>query len=122
MEPNRKAKRRLAGIASLKAILTSASVAALLGGWGLISLYNQNQSAQAASDPAAGSTAGTAADTAQTAPAQSDTQAVQPTFRERRGFDDQDGGFFGSAPSFSSPSQSQNQGSQFFMPRTRSSR
>lgn len=121
MEPNRKSQRRRAGISGLKAVITSASVAALLGGWGLISL-----NAQAAQ---AGSPNGSADPTAPPQAVQPDTSANQHVLREHhdfgRGFDDdQDGGFFSGGETFTRPSfnPGQSQGSQLFLPRTRSSR
>lgn len=104
MDTLRHAKRRLAGLASLKALITSASIVAVLGGWGLISVASQNAQADAGETPAA------------TTPSPTQTAPLETTgrTRPRPGHD-----FFGAQPGFTNPGQAP--GTQSTLPRTRSS-
>ncbi|MBP7692771.1 MAG: hypothetical protein KA764_12675 [Anaerolineales bacterium] len=101
-------KRRLTGFA---AVVTS--VAAVVGGWGLVSWINTNQAAQASMDT------GTAAAESAALP------ATQPTFRERQprrpGAEDAAGSLFGGPPAQLDSAQSQAPSAPLTQPRTRSS-
>lgn len=109
MDNSRQAKRRFAGLTSLKAILTSASIVAVLGGWGLISVASQNAPADA------GETATTTVtDSAQAIPTPAAPFEATGRLRPRHG-----GETFGDQPGLVSPDQAP--GSQSTLPRTRSS-
>jgi hypothetical protein len=114
MPPTRSTQRRLAGIASLKSLVSAGSVAALLAGCGVISTFNSQSDAAGADQPAP-----------TTQPEQSTPSEPGPSIPENSG-----GrrlrpgqGQFGNPPSAFDPGSGldPSSGSQFPMPRTRSS-
>ncbi len=111
MDNSHQAKRRFAGLTSLQAILTSASIVAVLGGWGLISLAGQNAQTEAGETSSATTTT---TDSAQAAPTPAAPFEATGRLRPRHG-----GETLGDQPGWFSPDQAP--GSQSTLPRTRSS-
>lgn len=104
MNISRKARRRIAAIASLKALITSASLAAVVGGWAALSIFGQP--ALAATLPSASPEQSALP----TRPQDNYVQPVQPSVPTGRSFN--------SPPSFSNPAPTFRQP----MARTHSSR
>lgn len=109
MSTSRNAQRRLAGLTSLKALVSAGSIAAVLAGCGVISTINQP-----ASDNAAQPAATEQPDQSTTQPGPAAGLNVEGG-RLRPGH-----GQFSPPPAFGSGS-GQQPGSQFTLPRTRSS-
>jgi hypothetical protein len=109
MNTSRKTRRRTAVIASLKALVTSTSLAVVLGGWLTLSALGQPAVTTTLQTASSGQSA-LPTPAAPTRPQNSRLQPFQPSAPT--------GGFFNSPPSFSSPAPS------FQMPlaRTHSSR